>query len=406
MPRSLLLHGATSEAAASDPSPPLLAKGFRPFFLLAAFYAVAMVALWLAVLYGKIAPSSYLQPVTWHAHEMIWGFVVAVVAGFLLTAVGNWTERETVTRAPLAGLALLWLAGRLAMLFAGVLPRGIPAAVDLAFLPVLGVVLARPLVAAKNRRNFVMLVIVAALFAANLVVHLEGLALLSPGAAHVASSFSLDVIVLLILLIAGRVFPSFTRNATGVATIRNIPWLDRSCVVAMVALLVVDVVAPAAGRVAPTLAGVVGLLAAARAVHWGARHSLRDPLLWILHVGYGWLVIGLLLRGSAGLLAAPSGSVATHALTVGAIGSLTLGMMARVALGHTGRMLVAPRAMAAGFVAITLAALARVLGPWLLPAHYLIWLVAAGVAWVLSFAVFLAAYTPVLCRPRVDGRPG
>jgi uncharacterized protein involved in response to NO len=404
MQRSLLLHDAPNKGASSIDSLPLLAKGFRPFFLLAACYAVVMVPLWLAVLNGKLAPSSYLHPVVWHAHEMIGGFVTAVIAGFLLTAVGNWTQRETATGAPLAGLSLLWFAGRLAMLFADVLPRGVAAAVDLAFLPVLGVVLARPLVAAKNRRNFVMLAVVAALFVANVVVHLEGLALLPLGSARLASSFSVDLVVLLILLIGGRVFPLFTRNATGVASIRNIPWLDRSCTVAMVALLVADVVAP--HSLAPTLAGVVGLLAAARAVHWGMRHSLRDPLLWVLHVGYAWLVIGLLLRGSAGVFGAPIPSVATHALTVGAIGTLTLGMMARVSLGHTGRLLVAPSAMTAAFVAITLAALARVLGPWLVPEQYLVGLVAAGAFWVLAFGVFLAAYSAMLCRPRVDGRPG
>lgn len=406
MQRSLLLHDVTRKAAASDSSLPVLAKGFRPFFILAALYAVVMIPLWLAVLQGKLAPSSYLQAISWHAHEMTWGFVTAVVAGFLLTAVGNWTQRETATGGALASLTMLWLAGRLAMLFAGVLPRGVPAAVDLAFLPVLAIVLARPLLAAKNRRNFVMLAILMALFAANLVVHLEGLTLLPPGSARLASLLSVDLILLLILLIGGRVFPMFTRNATGVATIRNIPWLDRACVAAMVGLLVVDAVTAQTGRLGAGLAGVVGLLAAARAVHWGTRHSLRDPLLWILHAGYAWLVVGLLLRATAGLLGAPVSSVATHALTVGAIGTLTLGMMARVALGHTGRMLVAPNAMTAAFVAITLAALARVLGPWLVPGQYLVVLTAAGIFWALAFAVFLAAYAPMLCRPRVDGRPG
>lgn len=405
MQRSLL-HDATSKGAAFDSSLPVLANGFRPFFLLAALYAVVMVPLWLAVLSGKLAPSTYLPPITWHAHEMMSGFVTAVVAGFLLTAVGYWTQRETATGALLAGLALLWLAGRLAMLFAGVLPRGVPAAVDLAFLPVLSAVLARPLLAAKNRRNFVMLAILTALFAANLVVHLECLALLPAGSSRLASLLSVDLIVLLILLISGRVFPMFTRNATGVVTIRSIPWLDRSCVAAMVGLLAVDAVTAQTGRLAAGVAGVVGLLAAARAIHWGAHHSLRDPLLWVLHAGYAWLVVGLLLRAMTGLLGAPVSSVATHALTVGAIGTLTLGMMARVALGHTGRALVAPSSMTTAFVAITLAALVRVLGPWLVPGQYLVGLAAAGIFWVLAFALFLAGYSPMLCRPRVDGRPG
>jgi uncharacterized protein involved in response to NO len=378
MNRSLLLDDTTGSGAAAKRSLPVLAKGFRPFFLAAALYAIVMVPLWLVMLSGALAPSGYLPPAVWHAHEMTWGFVSAVVAGFLLTAVGNWTQRETATGAPLAGLVLLWAAGRVAMLFAGALPRGIPAALDLAFIPVLAVVLARPLIAAGNRRNFVMLAILAALFAANLVIHLEALALLSFGLGRLANLLSVDLVVLLILLIGGRVFPMFTRNATGVVTIRSIPWLDRSCVAAMVGLLLVDATAPHRGQLGAILAGVVGLLAAARAVHWGARHSRRDPLLWVLHVGYAWLVLGLLLRGAAGVFGAPNGSVATHALTVGAIGTLTLGMMARVALGHTGRMLVAPRSMTAAFVAITLAALARVLVPWLAPQHYRVGLVTAG----------------------------
>jgi uncharacterized protein involved in response to NO len=245
----------TTHTAALDPSLPLLAKGFRPFFLLAALYATVMVPLWLAILTSKIAPDSYLPPMIWHAHEMMWGFVSAVIAGFLLTAVGNWTQRETASGAPLAGLAVLWLVGRLAMLFAGALPRGVPALLDLAFLPTLAWVLARPLVAAKNRRNFVMLAIVTTLFAANLVIHLDALGWLPSGSAHLATLLSLDLVLLLILLIGGRIFPMFTRNRTGVQSIRNVPWLDRLCVAAMTGLLIVDAIMAQGGRLAhPSLA--------------------------------------------------------------------------------------------------------------------------------------------------------
>jgi uncharacterized protein involved in response to NO len=405
MHRSLLPHHAARQSATPHSILPVLAKGFRPFFLLAALYAVVMVPLWLGILNGKLTPSRYLEPAVWHAHEMTWGFVVAVIAGFLLTAVGNWTQRETLTGAPLAGLALLWFAGRVAMLLAGVLPRGLPAVLDLAFLPALGFVLARPLLAAKNGRNFVMLGVLAVLFGANLVVHLDGLALLPAGSARHANLVGVEVIVLLILIIGGRVFPLFTRNATRVQSIRNIVWLDRSCVAAMALLLVLDVLLPAS-RFSAGLASLVGLLAAARAVHWGARHSWQDPLLWVLHLGYGWLVVGLLLRGTAGVLGWPVASVATHALTVGAIGTLTLGMMARVSLGHAGRMLVAPGPMSAAFVAITLAALTRVLVPWIEPVHYAVGILAAGSLWVLAFTVFLLTYAKILWQPRMDGRPG
>ena len=385
----------------------VLAKGFRPFFLLAALHAVVMVPLWLAIVTGKLAASSYLQPSAWHAHEMIWGFVSAVIAGFLLTAVGNWTQRETATGAPLAALVLLWLAGRLAMVFAGALPRAVPAAVDLAFLPTLGLVLARPLLAAKSRRNFVMLAVVTALFATNLVVHLDALEVLAAGSAALANTVGIDLLLLLIMIVAGRVFPLFTRNASGVQSIRAVPWLDGLSFAALAALILVDALAPNDTRLSAVVAGAAGSTAAARAVHWGARHSLRDPLLWVLHVGYGWLVLGLLLRATAAVFGLPLlGSLAIHALTVGAIGTLTLGMMARVALGHTGRMLIAPSSMTAAFTAITLSALARVLVPWLAPTWYMVGLVAAGVFWVLAFAVFLATYAPVLCGPRVDGKAG
>jgi uncharacterized protein involved in response to NO len=386
-------------------SPPILGKGFRPFFLSAAAFAAAILPIWLLILTGRIHATRYLEPSTWHAHEMIFGFVLAVIAGFLLTAVGNWTQRETVVGKPLLMLAGLWLAGRFAVTFATVLPRGLPALLDLAFLPALILVLARPLVAAKNRRNLVMLGILGALLLANIAVHLDALGVLPSGSARRASLASIDMILLMIVLISGRVFPMFTRNATSVQTIRSMPRFDVACVVAMALLTGVGAVAPGS-KADGALALVAGLLAAARSRHWGARHTLRQPLLWIIHGGYAWLVVGLLLRGAAGLGAPVSGSLATHALTVGAIGSVTLGMMARVSLGHTGRMLVASAPTVVAFVAINLAAGARVLGPVLAPAHYRASLIAAASLWAVAFVTFLVVYVPILSRPRVDGRPG
>ncbi len=404
MARSLALHGELDRPAAPRRLP-FAAKGFRPFFTLGALYAVAIIPLWLAVLAGVSRPAGYLDPLSWHAHEMIFGFVVAVIAGFLLTAVGNWTQRETVVGAPLLGLAALWLLGRLAMLFSASLPRGVPAAVDLLFLPALIVVLGRPLVAAKNRRNFVLLGVLMVLFLANVAVHLDGLGLLAAGFAHRARAVALDVVVLIILLIAGRVFPMFTRNATGAQGIRSHPALDVATVVAMAVVVVLDAVI-ADWRLAGVLAGLVGLLAAARAVHWGARHSGREPLLWILHAGYAWIVIGLLMRALAVYLPALPTSLATHAITIGGIGSLTLGMMARVSLGHSGRELATAPAMRWAFLAILAAAFARVVLPIVVPAHYLLSLMVAGAFWLFAFAAFLVVYVPILVRPRPDGKPG
>jgi uncharacterized protein involved in response to NO len=381
------------------------AKGFRPFFLLAALFAIAIVPSWLLILRGVLPVGSYLDPVAWHAHEMVFGFVVAVIAGFLLTAVGNWTQRETLTGAPLLALSALWLLGRVAMISAARLPRAVPALVDLAFLPLLIVVLARPLIASKNYRNLVMLAILGALFLANLVMHLQGLAVLPVGFARRAGLVGIDVVLLIILIIAGRVFPMFTRNATRVTSIRSNVKLDVATVAAMAVLTLLDAFF-AGPRLAACVAGVAGVLAAARALHWGAQHSLRQPLLWILHAGYGWLVLGLLLRAVGTLDLAVSGSLATHALTVGAVGSLTLGMMARVALGHTGRPLIVSPAMAWGFAAINGAGIARTLAPLVAGNWYFSTLVAAGALWTLAFVLFVVVYAPVLTKPRIDGEAG
>lgn len=384
---------------------PLARKGFRPFFLLAAAFASAIIPLWIAIVAGVASPGSYLDATTWHAHEMVFGFATAVIAGFLLTAVGNWTQRETLTGAPLLGLAGLWLAGRGAMLAPDRLPRGVPALVDLAFLPLLAAVLARPLVAVKNRRNFVMLAVLAALFAADAVVHLEALGAMPAGAGRRACHVGIDVVLVVTLIIAGRVFPMFTRNATGVASIRSNARLDAGTVAGMVVLTVADAI-DRESAVAALLAAAVGLLAASRATRWGTRHTIGNPLLWILHVGYAWIPIGLLLRAVARLAPGVSDSLATHALTVGAIGSLTLGMMARVALGHTGRTLVAPKVVAAGFGLMTAAACARVVVPLLWPGAYYRAVLAAGALWCASFVAYVVGYAPVLAGPRIDGKAG
>jgi uncharacterized protein involved in response to NO len=250
-----------------------------------------------------------------------------------------------------------------------------------------------------------MIAILAALFAGNLVIHLDALGVLPAGSARRACSVAVDVVALVILIITGRVVPMFTRNATQSESIRSSPVLDLAAVTGMAGLALVDSVAP--GLVAAgVLSGLVGLLALGRATHWGAWRSRREPLLWILHTGSAWLVLGLLLRAVATFVPALSGSLSTHAMTVGAIGSLTLGMMSRVSLGHTGRALVASSAMRWSFVAMTAAAAVRVLVPLAVPAWYSIALLVAGVLWCFAFATFLATSFHVLASPRLDGKPG
>jgi uncharacterized protein involved in response to NO len=404
MNRSVPLHGEIRST-----TPParfaIVRKGFRPFFLLASAFASAIVPLWLLVLFGFVRPTTYVDAATWHAHEMVFGYVVAVIAGFLLTAVGNWTQRETATGGKLVALAALWFAGRVAMLAPAALPRGLPALVDVAFLPALGAVLAGPLLATGNRRNYVMLAVLGVLSLANVAIHLDALGILAMGTGRMAAHVAIDVVVFLCAMIAGRVLPMFTRNATGAEGVESHRLLEIATVVALVGLVVVDLVAPGT-RAAMVVAGIAGAVTLARASRWGTLHTGRHPLLWILHAGYGWLGVGLLLRGAPvlGLFVPPS--LPLHAITVGAFGALTLGMMARVALGHTGRALQAPRAITVAFALVTLAALARVVGPLVAPATYGASLVIAGAAWTAAFAIYVIAYAPLLWSPRADGKPG
>lgn len=402
--RGLLPMYGEPSAAEAPPVHPALAKGFRPFFLLAAMFAASILPLWLAVLAGWISVGGYLDPTTWHAHEVLYGFAGAVIAGFLLTAVGNWTKRETAVGFPLLALVLLWLAGRFSMQFAHRLPLGVAAAIDVAFFPALGVVLARPLIASANRRQFVMLAVLGLLTLANAAIHLDALGVL-PYVRRQALVFSVDVVVLLCLVIAGRVFPMFTRNATGAEWISSYPKLDAAAILGMAVLAFADAFAPA-HRYGAVWAGIVAFLAAARAIRWGALQSLRHPLLWILHLGYAWIVVGLALRAMAGWTNAVAPAAALHALTVGGIGCLTLGMMARVSLGHTGRLLEAPRSAIVAFVLLGVAAAVRVVMPMLAPRFYMASLVVAGSLWATAFALFLVGYGRILTSPRVDGKAG
>jgi uncharacterized protein involved in response to NO len=400
--RPLPLHGAPP-APLSPPGSSFLAKGFRPFFLLAAGLAVLFVPAWAVMRTGAMSATGNLDSVSWHAHEMIFGFTVAVIAGFLLTAVGNWTQRETATGPALAGLCTLWLAGRVAML--SPLPSWLVAAIDLAFLAALGVTLARPIVATNNRRNFVVVAVVAVLWLANGAIHADALGVW-PGVRSQAALAAIDVVTLLMVLIGGRVIPMFTRNATGDQAIRNLPRADLAAAGGVALVLIADVAlasVPAARAVAYTLAAI---LVAARAVHWGARASLSNPLLWILHVGHAWIPIGLALRAAAALDPRVSAAAGLHALTAGAIGALTLGMMARVSLGHTGRMLAAPNIVAGAFAAMLVAALVRVVGPLAVPSLYLPWVVLSAALFAAAFLAYLVAYAPMLVGPRVDGKPG
>jgi uncharacterized protein involved in response to NO len=403
MKSSLPLLGRPPEPAAA--TSPIAAKGFRPFFLLAGAFAALILPVWLLTLAGVLGSSSYTDAMTWHAHEMVFGFSVAVLAGFLLTAVGNWTGKETLVGTPLLAASTLWVAGRVAMATSGALPRGMPAVIDLAFIPVLGVAIGRPLVATRNFRNFVMIGALAVLWLADLAVHLDALGIIH-GASHRALVLAVDVIVLLLIVMSGRIVPMFTKNGTGQASVHGRPALDKAAIASMILTLVLTAAITNDVRPGGAAAGLTAVLVILRSWTWGTRHTARVPLLWILHAGHAWIAVGLAMRAVAAFSSLVPFVVATHALTVGAIGGLTLGMMARVALGHTGRPLASTRSVTLAFVLVTLAAVVRVVGPLVDMTHYRATVFIAGISWTAAFLLFVIVYAPVLTSPRTDGRPG
>ncbi len=385
----------------------IFAYGFRTFFPLAGLSATLLVPLWLAFLFGLLEAPGYLGPIGWHAHEMVFGYALAVTAGFLLTSVAAWTGEERLHGLALALLAALWLAGRLAMGFADWLPGWLVALLDLAFVPALALSILAPLWRAGKFANTAFVVLLALLLVANLGIHLEALGLVSLDASR-ANNAAIELVVLFVIIVGGRVTPAFTQNALKLA-MPNRATLDRLSIGLMVALLVADALPgsmPGAETAAALLALAAALANGLRLAGWRGLATRASPILWILHLGYGWIVLGLALKGLAGLGLGLSQAVALHALTLGAVGSFTLGMMSRVALGHTGRPLVVKPAITAAYVALNLAVLARLADPLLASAAGPVGSAAAGLLWTLGFLIFLLVYLPILTRPRADGRPG
>jgi uncharacterized protein involved in response to NO len=393
---------STALVAPSARSAPfaLAAKGFRPFFLLAAAFAALAVPQWLLVLTGKLTLPSGLPGAMWHAHEMVFGFTVAVITGFLLTAASRWTERETIVGLPLMALAGVWIAGRLAMVLP--VPTVVAMFTDALFLPLVAFFVGRPIVQARSGRNFGIVAVLLLLAACNVLTHLDALGH-ARGWGRRALLLSVDAVVLLMIVIGARVIPLFTRNATRVDGIRSIRQLDHLAMAAFGAAAALEV-GSGPSLASSALCALAAVLLLARTWHWGFRAALRDPMLWVLHIGHGWIAVGLLFRSAESLVPA-FGSAGTHAITAGAIGTLTLGMMCRVALGHTGRFLKATRNTPRAFALVIAAALARTTAP-LLPHAYLPLLVASAVAWSLAFVIFLVDYTLMLATPRPDGAAG
>ncbi len=373
--------------------------GFRPFYLLASGFAALSIALWVAQ-YAGVLPGAYLRGPAWHGHEMIYGYAVAVITGFLFTAVRNWTGRPTPTGGWLMAACALWLAGRLLV----VTPYGLLAAlVNAAFPLAVAVGIALPLVQSGNRRNYFFVGLLVVLALADLAFHLSMLGVLDIPA-RPGLQAGLDVILFVMAVMGGRVIPMFTNNGVPGVQARRDERLERLALGAVLAVLMADVAGLGGAPMAGLLA-LATLLHGARLALWQPWRTLRTPLVWVLHAAYALIVLHLALRGlaQAGLIAA---SVATHALTGGAIGGLTMGMMTRTARGHTARPLRADRFDVAAYLCVVAAALLRVGVPLAAPALTVGASLFAGWLWACGFVLYAIRYAPFLLRARLDGKPG
>jgi uncharacterized protein involved in response to NO len=384
---------------------PLFALGFRPFYLGAAVFALLAMPVWLALYAGLPMPTQAMSGLTWHMHEMIFGFAPAVIAGFLLTAVRNWTDRPTPTGWALASLFLLWVSGRILML-TGPLP--VAAAVDLMFLPAVGVAVAIPIWQSRSQRNFKVLVIILALTIANLAFHLANLQVIPYALLKPSYELALNIITILIAIMGGRVIPVFMTNAIPTASVRSDSRIEIVAIGSLVTIAAMGLISP--WWTMPKGIWIVVLAASAlshsiRLSLWAPHRAISQPLLLMLPVAYAWLPLSLALRLLAELALVPA-AAAVHALTIGAMSSLMLAMMTRSALGHTGRPLLAGPAEIGAFTLLQLSAIVRVFAGSIPAELYRIAVLTAGTMWTVAFGVFLIAYWPILTRRRIDGRPG
>ena len=389
---------------ARPPSPPapafaLWQLGFRPFYLLASAFTALSIGLW-AMQFAGWLPGAYLKGPMWHAHEMLFGFALAVIVGFLFTAGRNWSGRPTPTGLPLAALVALWVAGRILVLT----PFAWAAAVANAAFPLAcAVALARPLVGARNRRNYFFVGLLMLLSGAAAAFHLSALGVIEVPA-WLGIQVALDVLLFIMAVMAGRVVPMFTNNGISGAGATRHALVEKIALGSVLGLLLAD-----ATGMPPAIATAVALPAAfahlARWLLWRPWKAPANTLVLVLHVAYAWIPVHLALRALA-LHALVPASLATHALTVGAAGGLIIGMMVRTARGHTARVLRADQVDTACFVLVLLAALVRVLLPLVSPAHTVAAALFSGAFWSLGFGLYAVRYWPVLTRPRLDGKPG
>lgn len=393
--RMLALRRARMEA-----SPPFLRGAFRPFFFGGALWAVVALTIWLLALSGQVTIPSTFGALAWHRHEMLFGFVGAVIAGFLLTAIPNWTGRLPIAGLPLAALFALWLLGRVTVLFSAAAPPAIAAIFDSGFYFLLASVAGREVLQAKNR-NLPVVGLVLLFGIADLLDHLVAGGEIADS--EIAWKVAVALITIMISLIGGRLVPSFTRNWLTKNAVRDglpgQPGKFDLAVVAATALALTAWLASSSRQLTGALLAVAAVVQAIRLARWSGWRTARDPLVLILHVGYAWLPVGIGLLAASQLGTTISQSAAVHALTSGAMATMILAVMTRASLGHTGRDLRAGGATILCYVLVTIGAVLRVASAlgWV---DYRPGMFVGGAAWIGAFVVFGLAYAQVLFGSR------
>ena len=385
----------------------VFAYGFRPHFLLAGMAGLLLVPLWaLSFVFGTPLGSGW-PPALWHGHEMLFGFITSAIAGFLLTAVPSWTGQKGFAGVPLIVLTVLWLGARLLIASSGLWPALLTAAVDLAFLPALALLLAPPLLRQRNR-NTPLLIVLGLLWLTNLMFHVALLHNNPPLALH-ALVIGIDIVLVLVTVVGGRIVPAFTTSAfrqRGITDlVRSSPLLTVFAVAAMGLVTVGDVLWPDR-PIAGVIAGVAAAVQAVRLLQWGTIRTLRQPIVWVLHVGYAWLPVGLALKAVALLTGAAFAAFWIHALTIGALTTMIMAVMTRASLGHTGRSLQVDPLITVAYLLLSAAAAMRVFGLSPFRLNYPVVIAWSAFFWTTAFAIFVGVYSPILWKPRVDGKPG
>lgn len=385
-------------------SPIIFQGGFRLLFLGGALWALVVVALWVAALSGAIVLPTAMDPLAWHQHEMLFGYLSAVIAGFLTAAIPNWTGRRSAAGLPVAAFVGVWLAARLAILFSVAIPPIVGAALDVGFLLLLLAYATREVFAAANRNKPILVVIFLFALASGLD-HADAMG--APVADGIGMRAGFALVLVLIAIIGGRIIPAFTRN-----------WLSRQglterlpaqmntfdkIAIATLCLALASWTAMPAAQPTALLLIAAGVLHVVRLARWAGLSAARDPLVFILHISYAWLPVGLALLGASIVSPDIPVSGAMHALAAGAMASMTLAVMTRATRGHTGRPLEADRATILIYVLVTLGAMLRVAAP-LLPIDYMLSIRLAGGLWGAAFLLFALVYGPMLLGPRADGK--